>query len=249
MNTNQPTRIAISTVLVLGGCANSASPQPNPDVRRIALIPVAPPAKLYSENLTLALPLLPARIVQSIDNSRKSDVFDQELEGTRQAMGARLTAALLDELKDQGFAPSLLGHVNRSAIDPNGMDYQSLDTMDAVLQVGFSRVGIPSSRLSNGHEPQVNAWASLKVLADANDRLAEGRSYDIAESGGQASAWNVPADSKYCYPTFDALIAKTDEVNEACEGAISVVARRITEQLRAELLVGAPGDRDKSEEQ
>lgn len=225
----------VSAALVKTGCAKSARSRRKSEIRRIALIPVAPPPRLYAENKTLPLLAPPALIVQSIDNNRQSDAFDRKMNATRQAMGAKLTAALLEELKAQCFAPALLQNVNRSATDLNEVDYRSLHTRDAVLHVGFSRVGMSSSRWSNGYEPQVNAWALLKARPAALDRLAEGYVYYGADSGGQSSVWNVPADSRYCYATFEDLIAKVEEVSAGYDAAIRVIALRIAEQLRKQL--------------
>lgn len=226
--------VLLPVALLLEGCAGSGPQQPRPEVHRVAVIPVVSPANLYTENKTLALPLLPALIVQSIDNGRKSEAFDRRMTATREAMGAKLTAALLEELKNQGFEPFLLENVKRAAKNPADVDYTSLDTKDPVVYAEFSGVGMYSSRTSNDYEPQVNVWAFLKARPDASDWLAEGSVHYGADSGGKTDDWHLPADTKYRYRSFDELIARADEVSDSYDVAIRAIAQRIAKQLRAQ---------------
>jgi hypothetical protein len=199
------------------------------------LIPIVSPAQLNTENKTLALPLLPALVIQSIDNRRKSEAFDRKMEDTRRQMGAKLQAALLDALKADGFDPFVLESVKRSATDPDNVDFKSIAAQAPVLQVAFYGVGMYSPRTSLDYEPRVNAWAILKARPDATDVLTEDYVYYGADSGGKTNDWSIPADPKYRYPSFDALIERADEVTEAYDVAVRAIAQRIAKQLRAQL--------------
>ncbi|MDM0029783.1 hypothetical protein [Variovorax saccharolyticus] len=224
--------------LVLGGCAGSPPPEPRAEVRRIAVIPIVPPERLYIENRSMALLLfpLPTLVAESIANRRKSTLFTEKLENTRAQLGATLTTELLHALRAEGYEASVVLNVKRPHDDPDGVDYKSLDTEEgAVLRVGFNAVGMHSSRLSNDYQPRVNVWASLLARPDPDASRAEDNFYYGADAARTPDAWNIPAAAKYRYPTFDALIDKADEVGEGYEIALRALARHIAEQLRAQL--------------
>jgi hypothetical protein len=96
----------------LVGCARSpvAPAQPEP-VTRIMVIPVAPIAKMYTENKSIPLGVL----WQSLADRIKSSDFDKRMEAVRKDMGPKLTAALVRELTAQGYDVQALEGVVRPA--------------------------------------------------------------------------------------------------------------------------------------
>ncbi|WP_431274445.1 hypothetical protein ACQ858_20910 [Variovorax ureilyticus] len=226
-----------STALVLGGCASSSQPEPRPEIRRIAVIPVVPPERLYVDNRSTALLLfpLPTLVADPILNRRKSTLFNEKMESVRLQLGMKLTDEVLQALKAEGFEASIVHDVKRPHNDPEGVEYTSLDPKDAVLRVGFSTVGMHSSRFSNDYQPRVNAWASLLARPDPKAWAAEDYFYYGADASRTPDAWNIPAAEKYRYPTFEALIDKADEVSEGYDVALRDLVQHIAKQLRAQL--------------
>jgi hypothetical protein len=227
----------VPAALALGGCASSSQPEPRPEIRRIAVIPIVPPEQLYVENRSTALLLfpLPTLVADPILNRRKSTLFNEKMEGLRAQLGTKLTDEVLQALKAEGFEASIIHDVKRPRNDPEGVEYGSLDPKDAVLRVGFSSVGMHSSRFSNDYQPRVNAWASLLARPEPSAWAAEDYFYYGADASRTADAWNIPAAEKYRYPTFDALIDKANEVGEGYDVALRELAQHIAKQLRAQL--------------
>jgi hypothetical protein len=205
-----------------------------PSVHRIALIPIAPPATLCIRNTNLAPSFLPVSRFQSIDDCRRNCIFDQKMEVARGALGAKLTAKLVDELESDGFEVSLLDNVRRSPRPPHTIDYRSLPTRDAVLHVAFADVGMCSSPWSKDYEPSVNASARLMADRDASDWLTTDSFYYGADSSGD-TAWSIPADPKYRFPSLEAMVDNADEVAAGYDVAALALAQRIARRLRAQL--------------
>lgn len=222
-----------SIAVAVAGCA-SRPEEPKPEIRRFTLIPVASPLNVSTANKTLALPLVPALIVTSIDNRWKSARFDEKLASVRQAMGQKMTEALMKELTAQGFEVSLLQNVERPADDPDDIDYKRLPTRAPVLHVAFTEVGMYSGRLSNDYQPKVNVSAYLwERPGDKDWRMSEEFFYGADSSSD--NDWNAPADPKYRYADFDTLMSRSDEVADSYDIAIQALAKRIASQLRAQL--------------
>lgn len=226
-----------SAALVLGGCASSSPPEPRPEIRRIAVIPIVPPQQLYTDNKSLALLLfpLPTLVAEPFLNRRKSTLFGEKMESVRAQLGAKLTDEVLQALRAEGFEASVVQNVKRPQADPEGVEHGSLDPEDAVLRVGFYDVGMHSSRFSSDYQPRVNVWASLLARPDPDAWAAEDYFYYGADASRSADAWNIPAAEKYRYPTFEALIDKADEVAEGYDVALRELAQHIAKQLRAQL--------------
>lgn len=121
----------MATILV-GACGSSPARPPVP-FKTIALIPVASPPTLYTENRLAPLPVLPMLIASSIANRGKSAEFSQRMEKPRSEMGVRFTKMLLDELRARGFAVRIYDDFDRSPDAHDDIDYAKLSTHDAVL--------------------------------------------------------------------------------------------------------------------
>ncbi|MDL9998620.1 hypothetical protein QTI24_08420 [Variovorax sp. J22P240] len=225
--------LTVSIAAALAGCASGPA-EPKPEIRRFTLIPVASPLHVSTANKTLALPLVPALIVSSIDNRWKSARFDEKLASVRKAMGEKMTAALLKELAAQGFEVTLLENVHRPADDPDAIDYKRLPTREPVLHVTFDEVGMYAGRLSIDYQPKVNVSAQLWARPGDKAWLVSETFFFGADSSGDDD-WSAPADPKYRYPDFDTLMSKSDEVAESYDVAIQALAKRVASQLRAQL--------------
>ena len=217
-----------AVTVVLGACGSQPSKAPLP-FRAIALIPVASPASIYTENrmLPIALPLV---IASSISNKGKSAAFSQRMDSVRQRLGPRFTAMLTEELKAQGFTVNMLGGFERSPTDPDDIAYAKLPTHDAVLHVWFSDVSMDSSRLSSEYVPRVNVDAAFYPQKSApDDALSFYYRYGTDASGDKP--WSIPSADKYRYPNFDALISRSDDVAEGWEAGLREMAKRLARSL------------------
>lgn len=219
-----------AAALLIGGCG-SAPPRPPIPFKAIALVPVLSPAKLYTDNRMVPLPVLPVLIASSIANRAKSAEFSRQMEKSRSEMGPQFTRMLLEELQARGFAVHVLEGIARPPTDPEGIDYATLPTQDAVLHVYFNDVSMESSRLSSSYLPRVNVDV---VFLPRGDRPDDGTSLSYrygADASDDGKSWSIPSDPKYRFPDFGALVSRAADVSESWQKAMRETARRIARDL------------------
>ena len=91
------TRLDALAVAALTGCASKPAP-PRPPLTRIMVLPVAPPDRFWAYNNMVG-----GVIATSIANRVKSNLFSEKMEGERKLMGRKLTAALIEQLRAEGY--------------------------------------------------------------------------------------------------------------------------------------------------
>ena len=220
--------LSAATILV-GACGTQPVKPPIP-FRAIALIPVASPKSIYTENRMLPLPLLPVLIASSISNRGKSAEFSRRMDAARAELGPRFTKMLMEELQAQGFNVQTLEGFARSATDPDDIAYAKLPTKDAVLHVWFNDVSMDSPRTSSDYIPRVNTEA---MFLPQPGLLDDGQSFYYrygADANGN-KPWSIPSAEKYRYPNFDALISRGDDVAESWTVGLREMAKRIARDL------------------
>jgi hypothetical protein len=214
----------------LSGCARVpvAPPAPQAPVTRVMVLPVMPIDRFYTENKGIPIGVL----WQSIADRVKSNNFTDDMDAARKAMGPAMTAALVKELKAQGYEAEVMEGVERPADSPDDIDYERLPGTDPVLHVYFSEVGMYSSRFSLDYIPRVNVSAHL-TRPKADDALYGESIYYGADSRGEAS-WSIPADPRHKWPSYTTLSSQPEAVAESYEVAINALAARIAANIRAE---------------
>ncbi|WKB51375.1 hypothetical protein [Eleftheria terrae] len=219
---------AVMAVAFLGGCATSSVPDhsPKPPLKRVAVLPVLPPGQLSTENRNLMV----GWGVAWLDNRYKSSVFAEKMSEMSATSGRKLTTALMEQLSKQGFAPELAESPPAPPDDPGHVDYARLATPLPVLHVTIQDMGMYSSKLSLYYLPRINVWAGLMKPKSEDDLFSEDFYYG-ADARGE-KYWSLPSDAKYRYATFEALMARPDEVVEGFDRGIQALAERIAEQLR-----------------
>lgn len=215
---------------MLAGCARSPvtpdEPFQPPRLTRILVIPVTPIAKLHTENKGIPIGVL----WQSIADRIKSSNFNDRMEAMRKDMGSKLTAALVKQLRTQGYEAEVIEGIRRPASSPDNIDYTGLPVTDPVLHIYFNEVGMYSSRFSMDYVPRVNLSAYLIRPQDADTLYGETIYYG-ADSRGSAS-WSVPADARHRWASFDELVGKPQEVAQSYEDAVDALAARIAKNIR-----------------
>lgn len=209
---------------LLAGCSSPRKPPEN--ITQVVLLPVAPVEKLYTENKGVPLGVL----WQSLADRHKSTVFTGSMEATRNSMALALTTALLKELKASGFDAKLLEGVARSPDSPDNIDYTKLPTAHPVLHVYFEDVGMYSSRFSLDYVPRVNVTADLVRPGDKKSFYSDTIYYG-ADSRGE-SPTSIPADPRYKWASFGALIEQPKDVSDSYTAAVAAIASRIAANLR-----------------
>ena len=214
-------------VTLIAGCASSSKPPANSTpVTQIMVLPVAPIKKLYTENKGVPIGVL----WQGIADRSKSTTFTESMEATRNSMALALTGELLKELKAQGFDAQVLEGVARPSASPDDIDYPKLPTTQPVLHVYFEEVGMYSSRFSLDYIPRVNVTAYL-VRPQSEESIYNETIYYGADARGDSHK-SIPADLRYKWPSFDALIGQPKEVSESYSAAVTAIASKIASNVR-----------------
>jgi hypothetical protein len=220
----------VLALCLLAGCARSPvtpdEPVQPPTVRRILVIPVTPIAKLHTENKGIPIGVL----WQSIADRIKSSDFNDRMETMRKDMGSKLTAALVKQLRTQGYEAEVIEGIRRPASSPDNIDYTRLPVTDPVLHIYFNEVGMYSARFSMDYVPRVNLSAYLIRPQDADTLYGETIYYG-ADSRGNAS-WSVPADARHRWASFDEMVGKPQEVTGSYDAAVEALAARIAQNIR-----------------
>lgn len=213
---------------LLVGCARSpVTPVQQAPVTRIKVIPVAPIAKMHTENKGIPLGVL----WQSLADRIKSSDFDKRMEATRKDMGPKLTAALVRELNAQGYDAQALEGVVRPADSPDRIDYSRLPTTDPVLHIYLNEVGMYSARFSMDYVPRVNLSAYLLRPSNEDEIYNETIYYGADASGNTSSS--IPADARHHWSSFNELYDRPQEVVQSYDAAIDALATKIAANIRA----------------
>jgi len=225
--------LVLAAVFILGGCASKRPAQPKEVIQKISLIPVMPPASLYTKN-DLFIPFappLPVHLASTAANRNKSAEFNQKMESTRLMLGSKLTSAIQEELQSAGFEVTVLNNVERHKDDPEDIDYAKLPTRNAVLHVWFSDVSMYSSRMSSVYLPRMNVSTHLLPRPESEDAVYSETLYYGADSRGD-KYWSIPSDPKYSYPSFNEMIDRADDVAQGYEAGLQAIAKRLSRELR-----------------
>ena len=213
---------------MLVGCARSPfTPVQQTPVTRIKVIPVAPIARMYTENKSIPLGIL----WQSLADRFKSSDFDKRMETTRKDMGPKLTAALVRELRAQGYDAQALDGVVRPADSPDSIDYSLLPTSDPVLHIYLNEVGMYSARFSMDYIPRVNLSAFLLQPSTGDEIYGEDVRYG-ADADGNASG-SIPADPRHHWSSFNELYDQPQQVAQSYDSAVDALAAKIAANIRA----------------
>ena len=215
---------AAIAALALAGCGHRTPPPPKPVLTRIQVLPVTSPDRLYTYNNWVA-----GLLWASIANRVKTNLFDEKMEAERKAMGPKMTAALVEALREQGYEAEVIA-VPSGYKDADYVDVTRLPTRDPVLYAQFGETGMDSGRLSSYYLPRVNIGATLSAPA-SGDALFSTSLYYGADASGNA-AWSIEAEPRFRFPNFDALMERTPEVIESYDTGMRLMARRVAQQLK-----------------
>lgn len=220
--------IALAGTLAIAACGSSPkTPPPLPVVTRIMVIPVAPIAKLHTENKGVPLGVL----WQSIADRVKGSDFNERMESVRKDMGPKFTAALVRQLNAQGYQAQVLEGVARPPASPDSIDLAKLQTSLPVLHVYFNEVGMLSARFSNDYVPRVNISGYLMSAKDG-DTVWTDTIYYGADAGGDTPT-SVPGNPAYRWASFGDMVGQPQAVAQSYDDAVDALALRIAKNIRA----------------
>ncbi len=228
----------VLSIVALTGCISIPRQEfvksANENIKKIAIIQ-AEPSELRVVNFggaSGAFGLIGAAIAAADQESKSSD-FTREMSRQNLTMGKQLGQTVEAQLRTYGYDVTLLSNQRPVVIDEaeSQFDYSKITTdADAILHVWFAGVGYVSPPDSTQYIPQVGVRARL-VSAKTRTQLF----YQAFMYGWKVNIENmayVPADAKYAYDDFDALMSRSSEAAEGLQNATSAISMRIGYALK-----------------
>ena len=198
---------------------------PKPVVKKILVLAVMPPDRFWTyNNWVLGFAAIPSAVANRI----KSNIFEEKMVAEREAMGPKLTAALVEQLRKQGYEAEVLDWPGRK--DPDTIDIGKLPGTDPVLHVYFGDTGMDSARLSRYYQPRVNISVDLVGRGELGSLYGESIYYG-ADARGEAS-WSVPAPERYRFPDFASLVDRPADVVASLDAGIQGLAQRVARNIK-----------------
>jgi hypothetical protein len=205
----------------------------NANVRTIALLVAPSPSELRVVNMDSmggAFGLIGATVAAG-EEDRKSEEFTRARAEQRLAFGRSLTDALTRELERIGYRVVVVDDrpLDESEGDEDG-DYSRIKAdADAILDVTLLQAQYAAP--GEDYVPWLRISARL-IASKTKQRLYL---QELSYGGDVTTEENVehiPADPKYTYDGFDALMAKQAEAGDGLQAGIEQLARRVADQLR-----------------
>ena len=111
----------------------------------------------------------------------------------------------------------LLSDAPRTPDDPDYIEFDKVKTdADAVLHVYYHRVGLYSGRFSTDYLPRVNIGATLYSTERKEELYGEHLYYGVDARAGKD--WSVTSDPRYAWPSFEAVMEKSDRDRRGVQG-------------------------------
>jgi hypothetical protein len=222
---------AFLTFVLLTACAtHSKTIASKPVIKRIAIIPASNPKWYSFENAAPPVGYPFQFWVNKLDSKNKAKLFNEKLNSQPLNLATDFTEEIASSLRGYGFTVEILEGLTRPANDPDNVDYDKVSSnADAILHLWVSEVGLYSSRLSVNYIPRVNASGKLFVK-DHDDDVYDGEIY-YGVDAKKGKEWAIVPDTKFAYPSFDAVMSNIDDVRSAFEVGTLEISKRMSEQI------------------
>ena len=226
--------VPVLLIVAFSGCASKKPPvvaAERPVVRRIAVVPATEPTSLSFENRSSVLFLSPiVGMGVALDSKDKSRRFNQDPRTRHFDLASRFTAPVVNALREAGYEVAVLDGIARPADDLDDVDLDKVaPDADAVLQLRVRAAGLYAGLLSNDYLPRVNVDGHLQVRASEDDFYDEHLYYGVEPR--PSAKVDIPPDPRHAYPTFDAVMARMDEVGTALQTGADALGRLMAKQL------------------
>lgn len=233
--------LPILMALLLGACAsrnnNVVLEEPAADagtpIGTITLVPIAPPKRLYTDNR--GVPVFGAvatGITNTIMDKFKSADFDSRYADYREQAGAKLTQAMMQELRRRGFTVKLApaGFAERDEND--AVDFTRLPAGTTVLEVQFDLFGMYSGRTSTDYMPMIDTYIRLGTSAYKKDGYLHDAYYMYGGWANRTGDGYILPETKYAFPNFESLMTQPELVRESYDDGIKKLAWHLVRDFR-----------------
>ena len=237
---SRPLALLALALPLLAACSGRAPPpgiSSAPGGRAIAIVAAADPAA-YSftadSGITTVLPTPSGGLAP--DRRPRPQLFAQRLAAAGFHPGRQLTEAVADALRERGYAVHVVDAAAAGTPDDarrTGAGLPPAAAPGAVLRLQLPEIGFHTPAMSLGLLPRLNAVGTVSVAGRAEPLYDATLHFGVDARPGQP--WAVPADPRFAYADFDAMLANVDAVQAGFAAGLREVGGRMAQQIDAAL--------------
>jgi hypothetical protein len=231
--------LVLGLAVVLGGCSgrNAVLPEPEAEagtpIGTITLVPVDPPKRLFTDNR--GIPVIgwaASGITNTIWDKFKSADFDTQYADYREQAGAKLTAAVMQELKRRGFTVKLAPAEFAQRDERDSLNFSKFPAGTTVLEMRLDNFAMYSGRLSKNYVPLIDAYIHVATPAYEQDGYLHDAYYMYGGWASKTGDGYILPEEKYAFPSFAALLEQSDLVRESYDDGIKKLAWHLVRDFR-----------------
>lgn len=230
--------LSFCLAVALGACSgrNAVLEEPAADagtpIGTITLVPVESPKALRTENRGVPIGVIASGIANNIMDKYKSADFDTQYAEYREQIGAKLTTAVMQELKRRGFTVKLAPAGFAQRDESEYLNFSKFPAGSTVLEMRFDNFAMYSGRLSKNYIPVFDAYIHVCATTCDEDGYLHDAYYLYGGWANKTGDGYILAEEKYAFPSFAALQEQPDLVRESYDDGINKLAWHLVRDFR-----------------
>lgn len=222
------------------GCARhraepvAEEPAPLPVLGTITLVPVEPPANLFTNNRSApVVGWLWVGLANSVLDKNKSADFDALHADYRRQLGEKLTQAVRRELEIRGFPVRLATREEVKRNKDNMVKFRKFVGHEVVLDIQYEEVGMYSSRLDINYLPLMSTSVFM-ARPDEGGYLLFDHSYSYGAYATKTQDGYIVSDQRFAFDSFESLMSQPELVRNSLDDGIKKIARNLGDDIAAQ---------------
>ena len=230
--------LVLISVTGMSGCAGKGKGQQEAEpvrvpIRKVAILPIQTPRVFTldkSENALLFFGVI-GHVIHSASVSSKNNEFGNKMREFTLPLGKDLMQSLQENLLAEKYEVVVLRDQDMGFADPSDFDYKKVNTdADAIIHVIFKDAGVDSPHRSLSYKPRLNV--DVNIISPRNQETIDDWSIDYGANASKLDSGNIPADPKYAWPSFEAMMQKIPDVVEGLQQGPKLLGPHIAKTLR-----------------
>lgn len=228
--------LTLLLAVVATGCArHRAEPVAEvpalPVLGTITLVPVEPPANLFTNNRTApVVGWLWVGLANTVLDKSKSADFDALHADYRRQLGEKLTLAVRRELETRGFPVRMATRDEVKRNKDNMVKFRKFVGHEVILDIQFDEVGMYSSRLDVNYLPLMTTSVFMAKPEEGGDLLFD-YSYAYGAYATKTQDGYIVSDQRFAFDSFESLMGKPELVRSSLDEGIEKIARNLGDDI------------------
>lgn len=232
--------LTLALAILATGCARhraepvAEEPAPLPVLGTITLVPVEPPANLFTNNRSApVIGWLWVGLANSVLDKSKSADFDALHADYRRQLGEKLTQTVRRELETRGFPVRLAMREEVKRNKDNMVKFRKFVGHEVVLDIQYDEVGMYSSRLDVNYLPLMSTSVFM-ARPDEGGELLFDYSYVYGAYATKTQDGYIVSDQRFAFDSFESLMNKPELVRNSLDEGIEKIARNLGDDIAAQ---------------